>query len=49
MVPFFSLQLLDFCLACFATLGYLAYLPDVKQWISSQVNCGIMFGYMKST
>jgi len=36
IMPFFCLQALDFCISCLTVVGYLSYMPDIKQWIKSQ-------------
>lgn len=36
IMPFFCLQAFDFCISCLTVVGYLSYMPDIKQWIKSQ-------------
>merc|ERR1711931_223978 len=36
ILPFFCLQAFDFCISCLTVVGYLSYMPDIKQWIKSQ-------------
>ena len=38
IMPFFCLQAFDFCISCLTVVGYLSYMPDIKQWIKSQVS-----------
>lgn len=34
LMPFFCLQVFDFCIACLTAVGYLCYLPDVRRLVS---------------
>lgn len=36
LMPFFCLQVFDFCLTCLTIVGYMTYAPDVKVWIAQQ-------------
>lgn len=36
ILPFFCLQAFDFCISCLTVVGYLSYMPDIKQWIKNQ-------------
>ena len=36
LIPFFCLQVFDFCLTCLTVVGYMSYAPNVKLWIIEQ-------------
>lgn len=36
MMPFFCLQVFDFCITCLTIVGYISYVPNVKRWIEMQ-------------
>lgn len=36
LIPFFCLQVFDFCLNCLTVVGYMSYAPNVKLWIVEQ-------------
>lgn len=36
LMPFFCLQVFDFCLTCLWVVGYMTYAPDIKVWIVQQ-------------
>ena len=36
LIPFFCLQVFDFCLSCLTVVGYMSYAPNVKLWIVEQ-------------
>lgn len=36
LMPFFCLQVFDFCITCFTVVGYINYAPDIKLWIVEQ-------------
>lgn len=36
LMPFFCLQVFDFCLTCLTIVGYMTYAPDVKVWLIQQ-------------
>jgi len=38
LMPFFCLQVFDFCLACLSVVCYFSYMPNIKQWIEAQNN-----------
>lgn len=38
LMPFFCLQVFDFCLACLSVVCYFSYMPNIKQWIEVQNN-----------
>ncbi|XP_071440284.1 lysosomal-associated transmembrane protein 4A isoform X2 [Hetaerina americana] len=33
LMPFFCLQVFDFCIACLTAVGYLCYLPDIRRLV----------------
>jgi len=35
LVPFFCLQMFDFCVTALVFLGYISYIPDLKSWFST--------------
>jgi len=37
-MPFFCVQVFDFCMSCLTAVGYFSYLPNIKKWISAQVS-----------
>ncbi|XP_064605834.1 lysosomal-associated transmembrane protein 4A-like [Liolophura sinensis] len=37
LMPFFCIQVFDFCLACLAAVGYFSYMPNVKEWMTCQL------------
>ncbi|XP_048759995.1 lysosomal-associated transmembrane protein 4A-like [Ostrea edulis] len=36
ILPFFCLQVFDFCLSCLTVVGYLSYSPNIKIWLRTQ-------------
>lgn len=36
LMPFFCLQVFDFCLSCLSVVGYFSYAPNIKLWIQQQ-------------
>ncbi|XP_041356641.1 lysosomal-associated transmembrane protein 4A-like [Gigantopelta aegis] len=36
LMPFFCLQVFDFCLSCLTIVGYFTYAPNIKLWIHQQ-------------
>ncbi|KAK2186925.1 hypothetical protein NP493_182g02032 [Ridgeia piscesae] len=38
LMPFFCVQVFDFCMSCLTAVGYFSYLPNIKKWISAQHN-----------
>lgn len=36
LMPFFCLQVFDFCVTCLWIVGYMTYAPDIKLWILQQ-------------
>lgn len=36
LMPFFCLQVFDFCLSCLTVVGCFTYAPNIKQWIHDQ-------------
>jgi lysosomal-associated transmembrane protein len=36
LMPFFCLQVFDFCVSCLTIVGYFSYMPDIKKWIAAQ-------------
>jgi lysosomal-associated transmembrane protein len=36
LLPFFCLQVFDFCITSLSVIGYFSFEPDVKRWIASQ-------------
>ena len=36
-MPFFCLQVFDFCVNCLTVVGYFSYIPNMKAWIAAQV------------
>jgi len=36
LMPFFCIQVFDFCVSCLTIVGYFSYMPDIKKWISMQ-------------
>merc|ERR1712170_253538 len=36
LMPFFCLQVFDFCISCLTVVGYFSYIPDIKRWIAAQ-------------
>jgi lysosomal-associated transmembrane protein len=36
LMPFFCLQVFDFCVSCLTVVGYFSYIPDIKRWIAAQ-------------
>lgn len=36
LIPFFCLQVFDFCLSCLTVVGYMSYAPNIKLWIVEQ-------------
>lgn len=40
LLPFFCIQVFDFCLSCLTVVGYFSYAPNIKTWIKDQgLNC----------
>lgn len=37
LMPFFCLQVFDFCISCLMVVGYFSYIPDIRSWISQMV------------
>ncbi|XP_064625671.1 lysosomal-associated transmembrane protein 4A-like [Lineus longissimus] len=38
LMPFFCLQVFDFCITCLSVVCYFSYMPNIKQWIREQDN-----------
>ncbi|KAI0237609.1 Lysosomal-associated transmembrane protein 4A [Lamellibrachia satsuma] len=38
LMPFFCVQVFDFCMSCLTAVGYFSYLPNIKKWIMLQQN-----------
>jgi len=36
LIPFFCLQILDFCFSCLTMIGYLSYMPDIKAMVQTR-------------
>jgi lysosomal-associated transmembrane protein len=36
LLPFFCLQVFDFCITSLSVIGYFSFEPDVKRWIAAQ-------------
>ena len=36
LLPFFCIQVFDFCLSCLTVVGYFSYAPNIKTWIKDQ-------------
>jgi len=36
LMPFFCIQVFDFCVSCLTIVGYFSYMPDIKKWIEMQ-------------
>ncbi|KAJ8305268.1 hypothetical protein KUTeg_015813 [Tegillarca granosa] len=36
LMPFFCLQVFDFCLSCLTVVGYFSYAPNIKDWFRQQ-------------
>jgi len=36
ILPFFWLQMFDFCITCLTFIGYFSYGPDIKRWLAAQ-------------
>ena len=43
LMPFFCLQVFDFCLTCLTIVGYFSYVPNIKRWIEVQVRNFLAF------
>ena len=37
-MPFFCIQVFNFCMTCLSGIGYFSYIPNIKQWIEAQVS-----------
>ncbi|XP_074642820.1 lysosomal-associated transmembrane protein 4A-like [Tubulanus polymorphus] len=38
LMPFFCLQVFDFCITCLSVVCYFSYMPNIKEWITDQDN-----------
>lgn len=38
LMPFFCLQVFDFCISCLTVVGCFSYVPNIKSWIAAQEN-----------
>ncbi len=38
LMPFFCLQVFDFCIYCLTVVSYVSYIPNIKTWIQAQVS-----------
>ncbi|CAC5420180.1 LAPTM [Mytilus coruscus] len=36
MMPFFCVQMFDFCISCLTVVGYFSYAPDMKLWLCQE-------------
>lgn len=36
LMPFFCMQVFDFCLTCLSVVSYFSYIPNIKRWIASE-------------
>lgn len=36
LMPFFCIQVFNFCMTCLSGIGYFSYIPNIKQWIEAQ-------------
>lgn len=36
LMPFFCMQVFDFCLTCLSVVSYFSYIPNMKRWIQAQ-------------
>jgi lysosomal-associated transmembrane protein len=36
LMPFFCMQVFDFCLTCLSFVSYFSYIPNIKRWIQAQ-------------
>jgi len=35
-MPFFCVQMFDFCVSCLTVVGYFSYAPDMKLWLCQE-------------
>lgn len=41
LMPYFCLQVFDFCMNCLTVVGYFSYIPEIKDWIAQMEDCPI--------
>lgn len=47
LMPFFCLQVFDFCITCLSVVAYFSYMPNVKDWIKQQDNLPMRDEFLK--
>jgi len=47
LMPFFCLQVFDFCITCLSVVAYFSYMPNVKEWIKQQDNLPMQEEFLK--